>query len=683
MAGRSGMSLSVLGPIAVVRGGARVQVGSPQQRRVLAVLAMHANTVVSSDGLIEALWADVPPASASHTLQTLVSRLRGGLGGDRVETVAPGYRLRVDAGELDSLQFEELVRTGLGLVDRPEAAAARFEEALALWRGRPYEEFADEEFATAEVARLGELRLCAVEEHARALVELGRPGEVIAALEPQIAAEPFRERLRAVLMLALARAGRPVEALRAFDAYRRLLGDEVGVVPSPVLQELNDDILRQHPSLDWQRPARVGSPMEDLPRGTVTFLFTDVEGSTRLWQEHPDAMAGALARHDAMVREAVVSHDGRIVKTTGDGVHAVFANAGDAIDAALSAQRGLEAEPWGDTGSLRVRMGVHTGSAEQRDGDYYGPVVNQAARLMGIAHGGQIVCSGAVAELVRDHVELADLGTHRLRDVEASVRVFQVLAPDLESQFPPLASLDAYRSNLPHELSEFVGRVDDVTAVVKALAEARAVSIVGTGGVGKTRLALRVGLQLLPAFADGVWWCELAGVRDPDAVPEAVAAALGYAPSQGVSLADGLAGFFRHKQLLLVLDNCEHLLGAAAGFARAMGEAAPQLSVLATSREALGLDGERTYPLPALELPADASPFEVEASEAGALFTARARDARGSFAVTDENAAAIAELCAHLDGNALAIELAAARTAMRSPSEILARLDQRFRLLKS
>ena len=226
------------------------------------------------------------------------------------------------------------------------------------------------------------------------------------------------------------------------------------------------------------------------------------------------------------------------------------------------------------------------------------------------------------------------------------MHVYQVNAPGLDVDFPPLASLDAYRSNLPRELGGFVGRADDVTAVVKTFAEARVVSIVGVGGAGKTRLALRVGSELRSEYDDGVWWCELAGVRDADAVPEAIAAALGYAPSQGASMMDGLRGFFRHKELLLVLDNCEHLLRAVGAFVRTLCEAAPQLSVLATSREALGITGERTYPLPALELPVDTSPFSVESSEAGQLFVARARDVRGSFEVTEENSAAIAELCA-------------------------------------
>jgi predicted ATPase/class 3 adenylate cyclase/DNA-binding winged helix-turn-helix (wHTH) protein len=669
----------VFGSLEAMREGAPVLFGSRQERLVLAVLAVGANKVVSVDRLIDALWGEAPPATASRTLPKLVSRLRKALGPNRVETVRPGYRLRVDANELDSLRFQELVRSGLK-ADRPDTGAARLEEALATWRGRPYAEFAEEEFAAAEVAHLEELRRRAVEEHANAMVELDRPAEVIGALEAEIAAEPFRERLRAVLMQALARDARPVEATRAFDAYRTLLV-EGGHVPSAELQELNDHILRQDPDLGWARTSRSGAVSGELPTGTVTFLFTDLEGSTRLWQEHPDAMGEALARHDMILRDAVESHRGHVVKTTGDGVHAAFPDASDAIDAAVAAQRALGAEAWGNTGALRVRIGVHTGSAERRGGDYYGPAVNQAARLMGIAHGGQIVCSGVVADLIDGHVELTDLGTHQLRDVSSSVRVFQILAPDLESQFPPLTSLDARRSNLPPEVGSFVGRIDDVTAVVKAFADARIVSVVGTGGVGKTRLALRLGSKLLPEFADGVWWCELASVRDPDAVPEAVAAALGYTPSPGVSVAKGLTAFFRHKQLLLVLDNCEHLLRAVAIFVRTMIAEAPKLAVLATSREALAVQGEQIYPLPPLALPLDSSPFEVEESEAGALFATRARETRPSFIVTAENAAAIAELCGRLDANALAIELAAARTTVMSPSEILARLDQRFRLL--
>jgi len=298
------------------------------------VLVVHANEVVSSDRLVDVLWGEDSPRTAAHGLQTLVSRLRATLGEDCLETRPPGYRLRVASDEVDGLRFEELVRIGLGSSDRAEVAVRTFDEALGLWRGPPYAEFSSEEFATAEVARLVELRARAIEERAGALLELGRPEDVVGELEAQIAVEPFRERLRTLLMLALARAGRPVESLRAYDEFRRFLGDEVGVVPSPGLQALNDDIVRQHPDVGW-----AGSPTKDpdsahLPSGTVSFLFTEVEGSTRLWDESPDVMSHAMPFHDELLRDAVESQGGFIVKNAGDGFHAVFATAHDAVTAA-------------------------------------------------------------------------------------------------------------------------------------------------------------------------------------------------------------------------------------------------------------------------------------------------------------------------------------------------------------
>ncbi len=360
MSDRSPLELLVLGPLEAVRGGDPVQFGSRQERRVLAVLEVHANEVVPQDRLIDVLWGDAPPATAAHTLHTACRISDGGWA--RIAS-RPCDRATGSGSTQESWTVFGSRRwcAPASRADRSDAAAALLEEALATWRGQPYAEFAEEEFAAAEVARLEELRWCAVEEHANAVVELGRPAEVIGVLESEIATEPFRERLRAVLMLALARAGRPVEALRAFDAYRSFLADEVGVVPSAALQELNDDILRQHPDLGWARTSRSSASPGELPTGTVTFLFTDLEGSTRLWQEHPDAMGDALARHDAILRDTVESHHGFVVKTTGDGVHAAFADARDAIDAAIAAQFALVAERWGDTGDLRVRMGVHAG----------------------------------------------------------------------------------------------------------------------------------------------------------------------------------------------------------------------------------------------------------------------------------------------------------------------------------
>ena len=452
--------LRVLGPLEVVRDGKPVRLGSPQQRRLIAMLAVHANDVVSSDHLVDVLWGEDPPPSATHSLQTLVSRLRAALGEDRLETRPPGYRLRVASGEVDALRFEELVRAGLGSSQRPEVALGAFDEALGWWRGSPYAEFAGEEFAISEVSRLAELRARAIEERSAALLDLGRPEDVIGELEAQIAVEPFRERLRALLMLALARAGRPVESLRAYEAFRRRLGDELGVIPSPGLQELNDDIVRQHPDVSWAGSPTKDSDAADLPSGTVTFLFTDIEGSTRLWDEVPDAMRPAVARHEELLRDAVAAHDGHVVKSTGDGIHVVFETARDGLDAAVAAQQALVAELFGVP--LRVRMGVHTCEAELRDGDYYGSEVNRAARLMSVAHGGQIVVSLATKTLVGDslasEVGLVDLGEHRLRDLAQPVRVFQVTHPDLQREFPPVLSLDAFPGNLPVQLTSFVGR---------------------------------------------------------------------------------------------------------------------------------------------------------------------------------------------------------------------------------
>ncbi len=417
-------ALCVLGPLDVIRDGESVRLGSGQQRRLLAVLLVHANEVVSSDRLVDVLWGDGGPPSAIRTIRTLVSRLRATLGADRLETRPPGYRLRVASDEVDALRFEELVRVGLGSSGRAEVALGVFDEALGLWRGPPYAEFASEGFATAEVARLVELRARAIEERAAALLELERPEDVIGELEAEIAVEPFRERLRALQMLALARSGRPVESLRAYDAFRRFLADEVGVVPSPGLQELNDDILRQHPDVSWARSAPKDAGTTGLPSGTVAFLFTDVEGSTRLWEEHPDLMQNAMPRHDELLRDAIESQDGFIVKTAGDGFHAVFATAHDAVTAAVAAQRALLADDWNITEAVRVRMGIHTGEAEVRDGDYSGSAVNRAARLMSVAHGGQIVVSTATADLLHDAMPekygFVDLGEHRLHDLALS-----------------------------------------------------------------------------------------------------------------------------------------------------------------------------------------------------------------------------------------------------------------------
>ncbi|HXY94525.1 MAG TPA: adenylate/guanylate cyclase domain-containing protein [Acidimicrobiia bacterium] len=411
-----------------------------------------------------------------------------------------------------------------------------------------------------------------------------------------------------------------------------------------------------------------------MPTGTVTFLFTDLESSTRLWEEHPDAMRGALARHDTIVQGAIGEHDGVVVKTTGDGVHAAFATARDAVGAAVAAQLALQHEPWEDTGALRVRIGLHTGVCELRDGDYYGTAVNRAARLMAVAHGSQIVCSQVTADLVDTEPERAitflDLGEHRLRDLGAPQRIFQVAHAELRADFPELRSLDSYPGNLPLQLSAFVGRDDELAELSKLLPRERLVTITGTGGVGKTRLALQAAAAALPAYPDGAWFVDLAPVSDPDYVATEIATTMALPEHRQGSAEDALMRALAHRDALVVLDNCEHLVDAAARVADLIVRRCPNITLLATSQETLGVEGEATFGL---------RPLPV--GDAGMLFAERAAAARHGFDLSGDNVITVAELCRRLDGIPLAIELAAARVASMSPHAILERIDERFRLL--
>ena len=454
--------------------------------------------------------------------------------------------------------------------------------------------------------------------------------------------------------------------------------------------------------------------MPELPAGTITFLFTDVEGSTQLWEQQPEAMRAALARHDALLRQAVAQHHGVLIKSRGEGdsVFAVFARATDAVAAALAAQRALadlrpqppslagkgragSPPPVGEGfGPLRVRMALHTGEAELREGDYYGLAVNRCARLRAIAHGGQVLLSRATAELVRDALPegagLRPLGSHRLKDLQRPEQVSQLLHPDLPADFPPLRSLDTLPNNLPRQVTSFIGREREVAEVKRLLYPGALVTLTGAGGIGKTRLALQVAADLLDQYRDGVWLVELAPATDPALVPHTVAAALGVREEPGRPRTATLLDYLRAKQLLLLLDNCEHLVAACAAMAEAIMRACPTVTLLATSREALSVAGEQARRVPSLSLPEAkgkrqgdrGDPIaELTQYEAVRLFIDRAVATQPGFIVTNRNAPAIAEVCHRLDGIALAIELAAARVNVLSVEQIAARLTDRFRLL--
>ena len=423
--------------------------------------------------------------------------------------------------------------------------------------------------------------------------------------------------------------------------------------------------------------------------GVVTFLFTDIEGSSQLWEREPERMQGALARHDALVRKAVDGNSGRVVKMLGDGVHAVFNDPRDAVNAAVELQQML-ADPAATDGIVfKVRVGLHAGVEEHRDEDFFGRSVNRAARIMGVAHGGQILVSETVSSLVderlSDGVALRDLGLVRLRDLASPERVFQVVHPGLRASFPALRTLEATPNNLPQQLTSFIGREREQAEVATLLARTSLLTLVGAGGIGKTRLSLQVAADLMDEFPDGVWLVELAPIADARLVPQAVASVLGVKEEPGRPVLEALVKVFKERRFLVILDNCEHLVQACAELVNVLLQSGPQVKLMASSREPLRVAGEATYVVPALAFPGLSrmiTPAALAEYDAAQLFIDRAVAVQSTFKVTEQNAMALAGVCHQLDGIPLAIELAAARTRVLSIENIAARLDDRFRLLK-
>jgi predicted ATPase/class 3 adenylate cyclase len=432
----------------------------------------------------------------------------------------------------------------------------------------------------------------------------------------------------------------------------------------------------------------VSQPVQ-IPSGTITLLFTDVEGSTKLWETEPDYMAQALRRHDEILRAAVEEAGGFVFKTVGDAFCAAFSTPQAALDAVLDAQQAIVTQRWPTRRPVRVRMGMHTGVCEERDNDYFGPVVNRTARLEAIAYGGQVLVSGVTAGLLSETlpggVTLRDLGPHRLKDLGRPEQVWQLEAEFLDPSFPPLGSLDnpELPNNLPGQPSAFIGREREVDEVRSLLGSSRLVTLTGSGGSGKTRLALQAAADLLEGASDGVWLAELASLTDGEQIPRAVAAVLGLSDRAGHSLLDSVTEALASQDTLILLDNCEHVIDAAAKFCDQVIRHCPRVRILATSREPLGIDGERVYRVPSLSLP----PGDVEvvedlaACDAVALFVDRARVQDSAFTLDDSVAPIVGTICRRLDGIPLALELAAARLSSMSLKHLSERLDQRFRLL--
>jgi predicted ATPase/class 3 adenylate cyclase len=431
--------------------------------------------------------------------------------------------------------------------------------------------------------------------------------------------------------------------------------------------------------------------MRDFPSGTVTFLFTDVEGSTRRWEQNSAATRAAIERHFDLLDDAIHTHNGVRFKTVGDAVYAAFPSALDAVLAAIAGQRALIAEDWGAIGPVRVRMALHTGAATPRDGDYLAPALNRLARLVAAGAGGQILLSEATRQLVRDlssvnePLQFIDLGEHRLRDLSEVEHVFQLTAPGLPNDFPPIKSLDRQTHNLPPQLTPFIGR-EELAAEIRDRLEQPAVrllTLTGPGGTGKTRLALQVASDLVGEYADGVWFVPLAPVASATMVASTIAGALGVRESAAEPIESSLRAYLRPRRLLLVLDNFEHVVDAAPFIADLLSHC-PDIQVLVTSRAPLHISGEFELPVPPLALPSTDRPPRLDdalASEAVRLFVDRARAVQHHFELTEDNAETIVAISRRLDGLPLAIELAASRVRLLPPKAILGRLDSRLTLL--
>ena len=630
------MEYRALGPLEVLDGsGHELPLGGVRQQTVLASLLLRAGQTVGLERLVDELWEE-PPATAARTIQAYVSRLRHFLPAGAIESRPGGYALLLNGARLDLHTFEQTAEEGRAALasGEQERAAQLLGQALALWRG-PALAGLTSDALRREAVRLEELRFEVLEDRLEADLASNHLRKIVPELEALVAEHPFRERPRSQLMLALYRAGRQTEALAAYQDARRTLVDELGVEPSARLRELEQAILRQDVSLE----------ADALPSGTVTLLFTDIEGSTLLLRELGGRFGEILREHRRVVRSALAAHGGREVDTQGDSFFTVFPRAADAVEAALEAQRALSGE------SVRIRIALHTGEPERTHEGYVGLDVVRGARLCAAGHGGQILLSETTRALV--DVKARDLGQHVLKDLPYPERIYQLG----DDTFPPPRGRNL--SNLAVQATELVGRDRELDEARRLLRQERTrlVTLVGPPGVGKTRLAVQLASNLTEDFKDGVFLVGLAPITDPALVGNQIAQTVG---ARGV-----LVDYFRSRRTLLVVDNFEHLLGAAPLLAELLA-AAPGLRLLATSREPLHLTGERQFPIRPLPL-----------DDAVRLFVARARDVGCEL---DEDAV-VAGICRRLDLLPLAIELAAARTKVLSPEALLARLERRLELL--
>jgi predicted ATPase/DNA-binding SARP family transcriptional activator len=640
--------------------GAPVDVGPAKCQTLLAALALSAGAAVPVSRLVELVWGPEPPRTADKTLQSYVTRLRKGVGPEAIARVGAAYRLDLAPDDVDVMRFQRLL------------AAGDVEAALAEWTGPPLAGL-DASGLAATVDALVEQWLGAVEQQLARRVESDAVG-AIGPLTELTATHPFREGLWALLMTALYRVGRQADALAAYRRARHHLVEELGIEPGPRLRELEASILGHDEQLRVDRAPR--GPDLGPPIGTVTFGFSDVDDAARLWARHRQEAGTALARHDQLVRETAERHGGFVFATGGDSFGVAFHRATDAARWAAEVQAAMAREPGPGGAAVSVRIGLHTGETQERERGYFGPAVIVAARLAAAGHGGQTLASGVTAALLDtgesgdagNGWDLRDLGTFRLDGVVTEQRIVQVG----EGEHPPPRTAEGRRGNLPRRAGRLIGREDELEVVAEALAAAPVVTLVGPGGIGKTRLALAAAARAAVDVTGGTWLVDLAVIAAPDDVPRAVAAILDVRESPGRTLTESVVAALQPRRALLLLDNCEHVVDGVARLARAVADGCPSVRILATSREGLGLGNGHEWLVAVPPLDPGGAGVELFAERAAAL-----SPTFDAAAGRDQ----IEEICRRLDGVPLAIELAAARTATLAPTELVERLDDRLRLL--
>jgi predicted ATPase/DNA-binding SARP family transcriptional activator/class 3 adenylate cyclase len=685
------MEFRILGSFEVVASAGVLDLRGAKRRGLLACLVVHAGQPMSTDRLVEELWGAGGSDGAVRTVQTYVSQLRKLLHDEAASLVTRpgGYVLEVDPTAVDAYRFEQGV-TAAGAEPDPTRRLAALDGTLKLWRGPPLGEFAGAGWADREATRLEALGLQALQRRYDTLLELDRAGEAVAELETLVGAHPLDERLWAQLMLALYRSGRQADALGAYQQARRHLVDELGIEPGLELAQLEHRILDHDPTLvtpprpptavdvhHWQAS---GTTDDWYPR---TFLLTDIVDSVSLWERDPAGMSEAVARHAAIIQDSVRASRGELVRTKGEGdsTFSVFVHPSDALAAAAAIQELVASEPWPSRAPLRVRTGVHTGDSEPRDGDWYGPAVNRAARLRALADGGQTLLSGVTAGLVADQmpdsVRLLYRGRRVLRGIERPEEVWELVAAhDPRLAAPTSAKMD----RLPAALTRFVGRTADFDQLAKLIETERLVTLTGPGGSGKTRLAMELARHAT-GRGNVVWLAELASLRDGGLVAQAVATAA--AVETGPDPLDDLLAQPEALAGLLVLDNCEHLLDDCVALTERLLAVAPDLRVLATSREPMGLPGEREWPVRSLHVPDESQRDRDQLGrvESVQLLLDRARAVRPDLEVGDDDVASVVHICRTLDGIPLAIELAAGRLRSLTFAGLAERLGGQLDLL--